>query len=216
MYTKRMSGDEIKNGGILVERVNGQLWKIRCNCGTEFVAQPSDSNGRCRKCAMAIVANKNRKHGESPNLRKNASRLYGIWLGIHSRCNTKPNPNYSDYGGRGICVAEEWNDYLNFKQWALANGYTENLSIDRIDVDGNYEPSNCRWATQTEQMRNTRRNHLLTYNEQTKTIAEWSEITGIPYHTIKDRINRYGFTAEEALTIPAKIGNNQKLRGGTK
>lgn len=211
---KRNIGDEIKNGGILVERVNGQLWKIRCKCGAEFVAQPSYSNGRCRECAMKFVGLGNTKHGESPRSGKNASRLYTIWDNMRSRCNNKNNPNYADYGGRGISVCKEWDDYSTFKNWALENGYTDDLSIDRIDVNGGYLPDNCRWVTQKKQCRNKRTNHLITYNGKTKTIAEWSEETGIPSSTIKQRINRYHFSPEEALTIKPKKGNNQNLRSG--
>lgn len=209
---RRNVGDEIRNGAVLIERVNGQLWKIRCKCGKEFIAQPSDSNGRCRECAMELVYKGNRKHGESPNTNKNATRLYGIWENMRARCGNKKNPNYKDYGGRGITVCDEWSEYMAFKNWALKNGYNPSLTVDRIDVNGNYCPENCRWATQKEQCRNTRFNHLLTYNGETKTLAEWSEISGIPYHALKNRINRYGFTPEEALTIPVKRGNNQKTR----
>lgn len=169
---KRNVGDEIRNGAVLIERVNGQLWKIRCKCGKEFIAQPSDSNGRCRECAMELVYKGNRKHGESPNTNKNATRLYGIWENMRARCGNKKNPNYKDYGGRGITVCDEWSEYTAFKNWALKNGYNPSLTIDRIDVNGNYCPENCRWATQKEQCRNTRFNHLLTYNGETKTLAE--------------------------------------------
>ena len=212
---KRNVGDEIRNGAVLIERVNGQLWKIRCKCGKEFIAQPSDSNGRCRECAMKLVGLGNTKHGESPRPGKNASRLYAIWDNMRSRCNNSNNPKYKDYGGRGISVCQEWDDFSTFKEWALENGYRDNLSIDRIDVNGGYSQENCRWATQKDQSRNTRVNHFVTYNGETKTIAEWAEIKDIPYHTLKHRINKYGFTAEEALTIPVKIGNNQKLRHRT-
>lgn len=211
---KRNIGDEIKNGAVLIERMNGQLWKIRCKCGKEFIAQPSDSNGRCRECAMKLVGLGNTKHGESPKSCHNASRLYTIWDNMRSRCNNSNNPKYKDYGGRGISVCKEWDDYDSFKNWALENGYTDDLSIDRIDVNGNYEPVNCRWITQKKQCRNKRTNHLITYNGETKTIAEWAEETGIPYHTLKRRINKYNFSPEEALTIKPKKGNNQNLRNG--
>ena len=93
---------------------------------------------------------------------------------------------------------------MNFEKWAIQNGFEENLTLDRIDVNGNYEPENCRWISRKEQMRNTRSNHLLTYNGDTKTMAEWAEITGIPYSTLKQRINKYNYSVEKALNKPVK------------
>lgn len=201
-YTRRNAGDCV-NGAVLIERVNGRLWKMRCSCGENFVAQPSDSKGVCRKCAMAKLSAERTKHGESPNQgKRNASKLYSVWLNMRSRCYNPRNKKYKDYGGRGISICEDWNNFLNFKKWAEANGFANNLTIDRIDNNGSYCPENCRWITQKEQMRNTRMNHFLTYNGVTKTMAEWSEITGIKYHTLKQRINKYGYSVERALTEP--------------
>lgn len=149
---------------------------------------------------------------ESPHKGKNATRLYGIWLGMRTRCN---NPNHKDfkyYGQRGIKVCDEWNNYLTFKKWSLEHGYADNLTLDRTDSDGDYCPDNCRWVTRIEQGRNRRSNHLLTYNGETKTMTEWSELSGISYGVLKARINSYGFSVEEALTMPVKQGNNQNLR----
>ena len=158
--------------------------------------------------------NKRKIHMESPHHGKNATRLYGIWLGMRARCNIPNYHDYKYYGLRGIKVCDEWNDYLAFKEWAINNGYADNLTLDRIDVNSNYCPGNCRWATKTEQGNNRRNNHLLTYNGETKTLKEWSDVSGIPYSTLKRRINVYGFTVKEALTLPVKMGNNQNLRGG--
>lgn len=203
-YTKRKAGDCV-NGAILLERVNGRLWKMKCLCGEIFVAQPSDSKGVCRKCAMKKVSAERTKHGESPKQgERNASKLYSIWVNMRNRCFNPNNKGFVYYGGRGISVCDEWNEFLNFKKWAIQNGFEENLTLDRIDVNGNYEPENCRWISPKEQMRNTRSNHLLTYNGDTKTMAEWAEITGIPYSTLKQRINKYNYSVEKALTKPVK------------
>ena len=201
-YTRRKAGDCV-NGAILLERVNGRLWKMKCSCGELFVAQPSDSKGVCRKCAMEKLSVERTKHGESPKKGKqNASKLYSVWLNMRARCYNPKNKKYKDYGGRGISICSDWDDFLQFKKWSLENGFEESLTIDRIDNNGNYSPENCRWINQKEQMRNTRVNHLLTYNGETKTMAEWSEITGIKYHTLKQRINKYGYSVERALTTP--------------
>lgn len=201
-YTKRKPGDVI-NGAVLIERINGRLWKIRCKCGNEFIAQPSDSNGLCRSCAMKKLSEERTMHGESPTKgKRNASKLYSVWLNMRSRCYNPKNKKYKDYGGRGISICSDWDDFLKFKKWSLENGFDESLTIDRINNNGNYCPENCRWINQKEQMRNTRVNHLLTYNGETKTMAEWSETTGIKYHTLKQRINKYGYSVERSLTEP--------------
>ena len=198
-YTRRRAGDCV-NGAILIERVNGRLWKMKCSCGEIFVAQPSDSKGVCRKCAMEKLSEERTKHGESPKQgKRNASKLYSIWVNMRNRCSNPENKSFAYYGGRGISVCDEWNEFLNFEKWAIQNGFEENLTLDRIDVNGNYEPENCRWISRKEQMRNTRSNHLLTYNGDTKTMAEWAEITGIPYSTLKQRINKYNYSVEKAL-----------------
>jgi len=120
---------------------------------------------------------------------------------MRRRCNNPKSDYYNNYGGRGIKVCKEWNDYSNFREWALSSGYLENLSIDRIDVDGDYQPSNCRWATRKEQANNTRRNIKLTYKGVTKTATEWAREIGITKSAIFHRLDR-SWTIEEIMTIP--------------
>lgn len=136
------------------------------------------------------------KHGFS-----NKERLYRIWRNMRRRCNSPKSDYYYNYGGRGIKVCDEWDDYLNFRKWALRNGYSEELSIDRINVDGNYEPSNCRWATREEQANNARSNVNLTYKGVTKTATEWARTLGITKSTMFHRLDR-SWTIEEIMTIP--------------
>ena len=128
---------------------------------------------------------------------------------MRNRCNNQNDGSYKSYGGRGISVCDEWSNYLSFKEWALTNGYEETLSIDRINNNGNYDPSNCKWSTVKEQNRNKRKNHLIEYNGEIKTLVEWSEQLGIAYHTLKNRINRYKMPVEVAFTRPVRVGNNQ-------
>ena len=133
------------------------------------------------------------------------SSLYRVFNAMIERC-SKPNvKNYHNYGGRGIKVCDEWiGNYQAFCDWALDNGYKKGLQIDRIDNNGNYEPSNCRWVTPKQNSNNTRFNTLLTYNGETHTMTEWAEITGINLTTLSSRINR-GWSIEQSLTTPIDI-----------
>ena len=136
-------------------------------------------------------------------------RLFKIWSNMKDRCLREKNTAYKDYGGRGITVCQEWmDDFINFYIWAMKNGYKDDLSIDRINVNGNYEPQNCRWITRKEQCFNRRNNHFLTFNGKTQTMKEWSIETGLHYDCIRCRINRYGWSTEKALTTPAKGKQN--------
>lgn len=125
--------------------------------------------------------------------------LRKVWRQMHRRCECPRDQRYERYGGRGITVCEDWNDFSVFLNWALSSGYSKGLSVERIDNDGNYEPSNCRWATPKEQANNTERNHRIEWNGENHTIAEWSEITRISEGTIWRRIYS-GWTPERALT----------------
>lgn len=151
------------------------LWKCKCDCGNEIVRQSSTIINRTRHCGCI-------KHSNAKTHGKRNTRLYRIWCGIKQRCLNINSPAYKDYGGRGIEICHEWNiDFMNFYNWAIANGYNDNLSIDRINVNGNYEPNNCRWSTMKEQNRNRRDNRFIEINGVNKTISEWVEKFNITY-----------------------------------
>lgn len=131
------------------------------------------------------------------------TRPYRIWCHIKDRCTNPKMQNYRHYGGKGVKMCCEWDeDFMAFHRWAMANGYREDLTIERIDGNGDYEPSNCRWATWKEQANNTTRNHLVTINGATKTIAGWADSSGIRYQIIRDRL--YGGMTGERLLNPEK------------
>lgn len=141
------------------------------------------------------------KHGLYKGEDGKKTRLYGIWEDMKSRCLNSNNRRYSNYGGRGISISEKWNNYLEFHNWAINNGYSENLTIDRINVNGNYEPSNCKWSTQKQQANNRTNNVYITFENKTLTRQQWSEILGFEKHVLKNRIKR-NWSIERALTTP--------------
>ena len=141
------------------------------------------------------------------------TRLYIIWSHMKQRCYNQNATNYYKYGAKGITVCEEWlNNFMEFRKWSLLNGYEDGLTLDRIDGTKGYNPDNCRWATYKEQANNTNSNHLLTYDGETHTISEWSDIVGISKKVIERRINRYKWTVEDALTIPVRIIRRREFK----
>lgn len=183
------------------------IWLCKCDCGNEHkVTTAHLKNGSIRSCGCLrkeTTTEKNYKHGLSDN------RLYPIWKSIKDRCYRKNNNHYKDYGARGIILCDEWQNFENFYNWAMRNGYDitapkGECTIDRIDPNGNYEPNNCRWVSSTVQQRNKRNNHYLTYNGETRPVTEWAEILGINKGTLESRIVRYGWSVEKALETPVK------------
>ena len=181
----------------------------QCDCGnTKIVKANNLRNGKTHSCGClkkSMMTKKQFKHGESVGRRSAGTRLYRIWRSMNSRCYIQSATEYKNYGGRGIVVCDEWKcNYQSFKEWALLSGYADELTIDRIDNDGNYEPDNCRWVSREQQMLNKSNNRLLTYNGKTMTITEWSKLTGIDRRLIGSRIDRYHWTVERALTTPVQ------------
>lgn len=117
-------------------------------------------------------------------------KLQDVWKHMKQRCDNPNNHAYARYGGRGITYCDEWRDYPAFHDWAVSNGYVEGLSLDRIDTNGNYEPSNCRWITHAEQQRNKERTIYAEINGVVRPLSEWAEMYGILYRTIRYRYER--------------------------
>ena len=180
-------------------------WLCRCECGKKIVITSSSlKNGNTKSCGCLAIEIKT-KHGHC--CRNKTSKTYQIWHSMIQRCN---NPNckaYKNYGGRGIKVCKGWRKFEGFLQ--DMGEQPLNLTLDRVDNNGNYCKENCRWATQKEQRRNTRRNILITINGVTKCLIEWCEDRKLNYRTVCSRL-RYGWTIEEALDIiPRKKKNSR-------
>lgn len=194
--------DYIRKNGKKVIR-----WKCRCKCGNiRNISATQLRSGKWKSCGCMhdyYARINNTHHGDTHK------RLHHIWLGMKARCNNEKDYHYKWYGGRGISVCEEWNnDYTAFRKWALSNGYSDKLTIDRIDTNGNYEPSNCRWVDMKTQNNNRRNNTMLSAFGKTMTLQEWSDEVGIKAKTIRGRISR-GYNIERAISAPVKT--NQKL-----
>lgn len=128
-------------------------------------------------------------------------RLNSIWIDMKRRCENANYKDFFNYGGRGISVCCEWHNYDTFKEWALANGYKNGLSIDRVNVNGDYEPGNCRWATAIEQANNKRNTIYIEYHGRRFTISELSREYNLPYRTVFDRIKR-GWSIDDVVKTP--------------
>lgn len=180
------------------------FYKCQCECGKIVVVNRDNIvSGKTKTCGCSR---------KEVNIKHNLchSRIYKIYNDMKKRCYNENSKSYKSYGERGIIICKEWlNDFINFYNWSIKNGYADNLSIDRIDVNGNYEPNNCRWATQKEQANNTRRNRYLTYKGETHTISEWSDIFNLKSGTIRARL-AHGYTPEQALEMPINKYNKIK------
>lgn len=178
------------------------LAKCKCDCGAEKTAilakviSGDTTSCGCRQIESSAFLH--RSHGMSHTY------IYPIWCAMIARC-TNPNiATYDDYGGRGICVCERWLLFENFYS-DVGDRPSSLYTLDRIDNDGNYEPSNVRWATRKEQARNRRSNTTLTHNGLTLCIAAWAEITGLTYDCIKQRKRKLHWSDEKTLTFPVQI-----------
>ena len=192
---------------------NDTIWECQCECGKKtFVSGFALRNGHTKSCGCyrkdvlkPLVSERSKIHGYSN------TRIYNIWNKMMKRCYDSNNKNFDRYGGRGIIVCEEWHSIENIVEWAYGHGYSDELTIDRIDNDGNYCPTNCRWADKITQSNNTSRNHLITYGDKTMTIAEWARFTGLTYSCLKSRI-RNGWNIKDALFTPNRTTYQQQYK----
>jgi hypothetical protein len=171
-------------------------WECICDCGETTIVQGARlKTGETKSCGCW-------KHEARAKHHLCEHRIYSIWKGMKRRCKDVNLGDYAYYGGKGIKVCDEWiNNVQAFYNWAIANGYSDELTIDRIDNSKGYEPSNCRWATTKQQAFNTTRNRYVTYRGETKTITEWAMELGFTYGLIRKRLSN-GWSVEKALETP--------------
>lgn len=188
--------------GYLGPRPKQASWLCRCDCGNHTVVL--GHNLRCStttSCGCLRVEGKYQVSCRGPE--------YKTWVNMRTRCNNPKSSQFLDYGGRGIEICERWRKFENFYADMGPRPASE-YSLDRINVDGNYEPSNCRWATKEEQANNARSNIPLTYSDKTMNLAQWAREIAINEKTLYDRINKLGWSVERALTEPVNINKRNR------
>lgn len=170
-------------------------WVCQCDCGgVKSVRSDALISGVTKSCGCLKAEQDKINLTANHSHKQSGTRLYVIWQGMKSRCYNHNDARYDRYGRRGIKVCDEWkNSFQNFYDWAIENGYSENLTIDRINNDGDYSPQNCRWANLKEQSRNRSTNINITIGNATKTLTEWCEIFELDFNTIEARYKRNGF-----------------------
>ena len=183
--------------------IKPSFWECRCDCGNVIIRPYyALKNNKTRSCGC-LAKDAHTIHNMSK------TTLYNRWDKMRSRCRNPNTINYHLYGARGIKVCDEWTDFSKFYEWAIANGYSENLELDRVDPNGDYSPENCRWVPRIVNARNKRNSLLITVNEKTKSISEWAEMSGIPRQTIDARLRR-GWVGERLLEPVADNARKRK------
>lgn len=163
-----------------------RVWECLCDCGN-IIRCTTDRlrRGNTKSCGCLrkeITSKKNYKHGGTK------TKLYRIWAEMNGRCFCKTNKAYKNYGARGIRVCDEWRkNFSLFRSWAMSNGYQEGLTIERIDNNGNYCPDNCKWIPKSEQPKNRRNCHLITFNGKTQTLSEWSRELHVDRECVRNK-----------------------------
>lgn len=174
------------------------LWLCRCDCDTELTTRANSlKTGNTKSCGCLqreVASAYNRTHGQT------GTPLHTCWINMLRRTSNPNCPSYPHYGGRGITVCPEWRESFEAFAADMGASFREGLTLDRIHVNGNYEPGNCRWATSIEQARNKRNNYVVTWRGQSLVLAEWAELLGLKYDTLRMRLRQYGWPVDRAMT----------------
>lgn len=200
----------VLRAGIKRAKNRGMYWLCKCDCGVvKEVSAQALKLGSTLSCGCynLEVQRNNIKHGHNRS-DNGKTPTYRTWDKMIQRCNNPNSAEYSIYGGRGISICERWLDFSNFLE--DMGERPKGKSIDRIDFNGNYKPSNCRWATSKQQANNTRRNVSFEYKGQMKTISELADIAGVKYDTMYYRLMKYKWSLENAMSIPVSNSNSRQ------
>lgn len=194
----------------LIKVITPKKILIKCDCGKEFISWTHcleiDKIMSCGCKRYDKLRKRNLKHGGR------YTRLYTIWRCMLRRCNNEKSKDYKNYGARNIFVCDEWNKFENFRDWAMSNGYRDDLTLDRINVNGDYEPENCRWVDMITQENNRTNNRHIYYNGNEYTLFDLSEISKVGYKTLHQRLYMYGWDIDKAVNTPSRIKNKNTLK----
>lgn len=187
-----------------------RMWLCKCDCGNEVILSTGNiTSGNTKSCGCY---KKDKNSSVFTTHGKTGTKLYRVWSSIKDRCFRESSRQYCDYGGRGITMCNEWTkDFQAFYEWALSNGYKEGLTIERIDVNGNYCPDNCTWIPKEQQSRNRRNCHYIFYKGETKTLSEWSRILHIDRECVRNWEKKLGsgeMAIEKVLSSPRHKNDN--------
>lgn len=163
-----------------------------CDCGNTKDIR-LDTLGKTKSCGCLNREPKVLIHGES------GTKLYQVWATMKDRCKNPNSTAYRDYGGRGINYHNTWEQYIPFRNWAIENGYEDGLELDRINNDGNYEPSNCRWTTRKQQTLNTRSNKYIVFKGRRQTVSQWAEEFNVKYMDIYNYCYKYNIWSGDVV-----------------
>lgn len=181
------------------------VWRCIYDCGNEHIAsRGSLTYGKVLSCGCLRREQASKIHTYvKPKHGGYGTRLYRIWRNMKSRCSCPTASKYHLYGGKGIKVCEEWLSFERFRDWAMSNGYADNLTIDRLNSDGDYCSGNCRWVTQKGQANNTSQNRRIEYKGIVQTLSQWADALGLPYKVLSERVRRK-WPIEKAFTAPVQ------------
>lgn len=178
----------------------GTYWNCKCDCGNETIVKGAlltYGNTKSCGCQRAEAFKRCVENGTKHNLSHHP--LYPKWKSMRKRCSNPNEKEYKNYGGRGITVCEEWDDFKAFYDWAITHGWREDLTIDRIDNNKGYSPDNCRFIPAKEQVRNRRKTVYLEYNNEKRPLSEWCELLGLKMKTCYGRLHYYGWSNPEEI-----------------
>ena len=184
-------------------------WFCQCDCGEITCIMASSLRfGNTQSCGCLRIERTIKattKHGLSGG-KQNTNRIYRIWRNMKSRCLNSNTPKFKNHGGRGVFICREWLDFENFYNWAIQNGYADNLTLERINNNEGYYPTNCEWTTYKKQNFNKRVNRIVTYRNESRPLMEWSNLLGFKFSTLWARLYQYNWSIDKAFEIPTKRG----------